>query len=148
MPYRKLRETKQQLGSWPDLSLLSFSPFPVGNHVAEPGKEFTQPHLLYLLFWYRLSPYQCRRHISIAHHKNYRPKLIVMSGNPADRPPLIDFAHLITRRISLLELVHVVHEGVHTCHMKAMKSYAERWLHKSGIKAFYSLTRNMVARWV
>ena len=77
------------------------------------------------------------------HVKNYRPKMIVMSGNPADRPPLIDFAHLITRRISLLELVHIVHEDVPICQIKAMKSYVERWLHKSGIKAFYSLTRNL-----
>ena len=76
------------------------------------------------------------------HVKNYRPKMIVMSGNPADRPPLIDFAHLITRRISLLELVHIVHEAVPIGQMTAIKSYVERWLHKSGIKAFYSLTRN------
>ena len=58
------------------------------------------------------------------------------------RPPLIDFAHLITRRISLLELVHIVHEAVPMGQMTAIKTYVERWLHKSGIKAFYSLTRN------
>ena len=76
------------------------------------------------------------------HVKNYRPKLIVMAGNPADRPLLMDFANLITKRISLLELVHIVHEDVDSKTMKNMKLETDEWLAKNHIKGFYSLTRN------
>ena len=76
------------------------------------------------------------------HVKNYRPKLIVMAGNPADRPLLIDFANLITKRLSLLELVHIVHDDVDSKTMKHMKEETGEWLTKNHIKAFYSLTRN------
>ena len=76
------------------------------------------------------------------HVKNYRPKLLVMAGNPADRPPLVDFANLITKRISLLELVNIVTDNVDLSTMQAMRSYTDKWLRENRIKAFYSLTRN------
>ena len=76
------------------------------------------------------------------HVKNYRPKVIVMSGSPSDRPLLIDFAHLLTKRISLLELVHIVNNEVDLKTMQDMKGYAEKWLSDNHIKAFYALTRN------
>ena len=42
------------------------------------------------------------------HVKNYRPQILVLSGTPASRPPLIDFANLITKNISLLVCGHVL----------------------------------------
>merc|ERR1719186_1191878 len=42
------------------------------------------------------------------HVKNYRPKVLVLTGIPAHRPPLIDFANLITKKLSLLICGHVV----------------------------------------
>merc|ERR1719323_3035348 len=30
------------------------------------------------------------------HVKNYRPKVLLLSGNPAPRPPLVNFASLVT----------------------------------------------------
>ena len=36
------------------------------------------------------------------HVKNYRPKVLVFSGVPAHRQPLVDFANLITKKLSLL----------------------------------------------
>ena len=44
------------------------------------------------------------------HVKNYRPKLIVMSGDPSHRPCLVDFANLLTKRLSLLNLINIVPE--------------------------------------
>ena len=41
------------------------------------------------------------------HVKNYRPKVFVFSGNPAHRGPLVDFANLITKKLSLLVCGHV-----------------------------------------
>ena len=76
------------------------------------------------------------------HVKNYRPKLIVMCGCPSDRPLLVDFANLITKRISFLELVHIVNEGIDLKTMQNMKDLACQWLHENHIKAFYAITRN------
>lgn len=36
------------------------------------------------------------------HAKNYRPQILVLSGKPQSRPPLIDLANLITKHNSLL----------------------------------------------
>ena len=33
------------------------------------------------------------------HIKNYRPKLLVLTGNPAHRPALVDFANLLTKKV-------------------------------------------------
>lgn len=46
------------------------------------------------------------------HVKNYRPKVLVLSGIPAHRQPLVDFGYLITKKLSLMicadvELVRV-----------------------------------------
>lgn len=38
------------------------------------------------------------------HVKNYKPQILVLSGSPKARPPLVDFANLITRGNSLLIL--------------------------------------------
>lgn len=36
------------------------------------------------------------------HVKNYRPQVLVLSGLPSNRPPLVTFARLITKNLSLL----------------------------------------------
>ena len=76
------------------------------------------------------------------HVKNYRPKLIVLSGCPADRPLLVDFAYLITKRISLLQLIHIVSEDLDLKTMNLMKVKATEWLQENQVKAFYSLARS------
>ena len=45
---------------------------------------------------------------SADHVKNYRPKILVFTGNPAHRPPLVDFANLLTKKLSLLMCGHVL----------------------------------------
>ena len=42
------------------------------------------------------------------HVKNYRPQILVLTGNPAARPSLVDFAYAITKSSSLLVCGHVV----------------------------------------
>jgi solute carrier family 12 sodium/potassium/chloride transporter 2 len=42
------------------------------------------------------------------HVKNYRPQLLVLTGMPGSRPPLVDFANLITKKVSLLICGHVL----------------------------------------
>ena len=41
------------------------------------------------------------------HVKNYRPKLLVFSGLPAHRQPLVDFGYLITKKLSLMICSHI-----------------------------------------
>ena len=45
------------------------------------------------------------------HVKNYRPQMLVLTGPVGSRPPLIDFAHSITKNISLLACGHVIQVG-------------------------------------
>jgi solute carrier family 12 sodium/potassium/chloride transporter 2 len=42
------------------------------------------------------------------HVKNYRPQILVLSGMPSFRPPLIDFAYLLTKNLSLLICGHIL----------------------------------------
>ncbi len=42
------------------------------------------------------------------HVKNYRPQILVLSGMPGSRPPLIDFTYLIIKNLSLMICGHVV----------------------------------------
>lgn len=76
------------------------------------------------------------------HVKNYRPKIIVLSGNPVDRPCLMDFAHLLTKRLSLLESIHVADPSLDFKKVEAMKVLANKWLSTNHIKSFHSITRN------
>ena len=42
------------------------------------------------------------------HVKNYRPQILVLSGRPSHRAPLVDFAFSLTHGLSLLDLGNVV----------------------------------------
>ncbi len=42
------------------------------------------------------------------HVKNYRPQILILSGMPSARPPLIDFGSLIVKNLSLMVCVNVV----------------------------------------
>ncbi|KAG8273257.1 hypothetical protein J6590_025694 [Homalodisca vitripennis] len=73
------------------------------------------------------------------HVKNYRPQLLVLSGLPSSRPPLIDFAHLITKGNSLLMCGHVM-KGTHSQRVyEAISQKAYRWFDQHRIKAFISI---------
>lgn len=41
------------------------------------------------------------------HVKNYRPQILVLTGMPSSRPPLIDFSYLLTKNLSLLICGHI-----------------------------------------
>ncbi|XP_066989480.1 bumetanide-sensitive sodium-(potassium)-chloride cotransporter-like isoform X3 [Macrobrachium rosenbergii] len=78
--------------------------------------------------------------VSVEEHvKNYRPQLLVLSGTAGSRPPLIDFAHSITKNISLLSLGHVI-QGPQTQRIRnALTRQSYNWLSRHKIRAFYSL---------
>ena len=75
------------------------------------------------------------------HVKNYRPKILVLSGNPAHRPPLVDFANLLTKKLSLLICGHVV-KPPGSENIQALKENAQTWLKQRKIRGFYTVNEN------
>jgi solute carrier family 12 sodium/potassium/chloride transporter 2 len=75
------------------------------------------------------------------HVKNYRPKVLVLTGNPAHRPPLVDFANLITKKLSLLICAHVITEPG-SKHLALMRESTQAWLNDHKIKGFYTVTES------
>merc|ERR1719430_629338 len=75
------------------------------------------------------------------HVKNYRPKVLVLTGNPAHRPPLVDFANLITKKLSLLICGHVITEPG-SVHLATLKESTQAWLTDKKIKGFYTVTES------
>ncbi|XP_044762363.1 bumetanide-sensitive sodium-(potassium)-chloride cotransporter [Coccinella septempunctata] len=77
------------------------------------------------------------------HVKNYKPQILVLSGSPKARPPLVDFANLITRSNSLLILGDIQEKRLpHRKRASRMNSvYA--WLRTNKIKGFYTIVDNM-----
>ncbi|XP_064077807.1 LOW QUALITY PROTEIN: bumetanide-sensitive sodium-(potassium)-chloride cotransporter-like [Macrobrachium nipponense] len=73
------------------------------------------------------------------HIKTYRPQVLVLSGAPSSRPPLIQFANAITKNMSLLIAGQCLVEQ----QSKRIRSHltldANRWLSSHKIRAFYSL---------
>ena len=60
--------------------------------------------------------------------KNYRPKLLLLSGPPSSRPSLIHFANLITKKISLLSTTHIVKEpDIDWSEVDALRTSAQEW---------------------
>ena len=55
------------------------------------------------------------------HVKNYRPKLLVFTGLPIHRQPLVDFGYLITKKLSLMICSHI--EPVNMNHSKGAIIY-------------------------
>jgi solute carrier family 12 sodium/potassium/chloride transporter 2 len=65
-----------------------------------------------------------------------------LSGPPSDRPCLVDFANLITKRLSLLECVNVVDDNHDWKKVEAVKGEGVDWLRANHVKAFYSVSRH------
>jgi len=72
------------------------------------------------------------------HVKNYRPKILVFSGVPAHRQPLVDFANLITKKLSLLICAHV-EENAQFTYVEAVKESTGLWLKDHNVKCFFNV---------
>ncbi|XP_055610809.1 bumetanide-sensitive sodium-(potassium)-chloride cotransporter isoform X2 [Uranotaenia lowii] len=76
------------------------------------------------------------QHIS-DHVKNYHPSILVLAGNPMNRPPLIDLAHLITKNHSLMIVGDIITE--HLSHRKRQEllKAGTKFLEIRKIRGFY-----------
>lgn len=72
------------------------------------------------------------------HVKNYRPQILVLSGMPSHRPPLIDFAYLMTKNLSLLMCGHIIQDALSQRVRNVLTYKAHSWLRSHKIKAFYT----------
>jgi len=72
------------------------------------------------------------------HIKTYRPKILLMSGNPAHRKPLIDFGNLITKKMSLLICGHILPENS-LQDDEGLKETVQTWFKDHNIKSFYTV---------
>ncbi|XP_073977668.1 sodium chloride cotransporter 69 [Rhodnius prolixus] len=76
------------------------------------------------------------------HVKNYCPQILALTGAPETRPPLIDFAFLITKNISLLVCANIVkHQQPYRVRIESIAS-AQNWFIKQNIKAFFAQVDN------
>ncbi|XP_053611514.1 bumetanide-sensitive sodium-(potassium)-chloride cotransporter isoform X2 [Plodia interpunctella] len=73
------------------------------------------------------------------HVKNYRPQILVLTGFPAERPILTDFAYLLTKGLSLMLCGHIVQGQVSHRAREALSSRAYQWFTRRKIKAFYTV---------
>ena len=72
------------------------------------------------------------------HVKNYRPKILALTGNPGHRPALVDFANLITKKVSLLICGHVLTgESVPSSSLSNLKENVQMWMKDHNIRGFY-----------
>ena len=72
------------------------------------------------------------------HVKNFRPKVLVLSGNPTHRIPLIDFGNIITKKLSLLICSHVLRENKPKNTIK-LKENVQAWMKKQKVVGFYNV---------
>jgi len=75
------------------------------------------------------------------HVKNFRPKVLVLSGNPTHRIPLIDFGNIITKKLSLLICSHVLRENKPKNTIK-LKEDVQDWMKKQKVVGFYNVVQN------
>ncbi|CAH0552698.1 unnamed protein product [Brassicogethes aeneus] len=71
------------------------------------------------------------------HVKNYRPQILVLSGMPSARPALVDFAHLLTKNLSMLVCGHVNSMSLTQRIRNVLYYKANSWIKAHKIKAFY-----------
>ncbi|XP_066156411.1 bumetanide-sensitive sodium-(potassium)-chloride cotransporter [Euwallacea fornicatus] len=71
------------------------------------------------------------------HVKNYRPQILVFSGNPSSRPSLVECAHSLTKNLSMLVLGHIITNSLPQRTREVLHYKANSWLKVHKFKAFY-----------
>ena len=71
--------------------------------------------------------------------KNYRPQLLVLTGHPASRPALVDFAKLFSQNKNLLICGNVSRNKLPARVRTTLLRSGYEWLAGCKLKAFYSM---------
>ncbi|XP_066273126.1 solute carrier family 12 member 1-like isoform X3 [Branchiostoma lanceolatum] len=74
------------------------------------------------------------------HIKTYRPQLLVLTGAPHHRPPLVDLGSHITKDVGLMVCGQVIHGGLTQANIRKCTSQKEnKWMQKRKVKGFTSV---------
>ncbi|XP_065355203.1 bumetanide-sensitive sodium-(potassium)-chloride cotransporter [Calliphora vicina] len=73
------------------------------------------------------------------HVKNYTPQVLVLTGDPIIRPPLVDFSYLLTKHNSLLFVVNIVPTSLIYKKRQQIIKEGQKYLNARKIKAFYNV---------
>ncbi|XP_054160523.1 solute carrier family 12 member 1-like [Oppia nitens] len=73
------------------------------------------------------------------HVKNFRPQILVLTGSPSSRPPIIDFSNTISKGIGLIICGHVVDGSLSQRARNALIQESNNYLQRRRIKGFYNL---------
>ncbi|XP_073839221.1 sodium potassium chloride cotransporter isoform X2 [Musca autumnalis] len=73
------------------------------------------------------------------HVKNYTPQVLVLAGDPKDRPPLIDFSYMLTKSNALLFVGNVVTTSLGYKNRQQQIKDGQKYLNARKIKAFYNV---------
>ncbi|XP_058817397.1 bumetanide-sensitive sodium-(potassium)-chloride cotransporter-like [Topomyia yanbarensis] len=71
------------------------------------------------------------------HVKNYHPSVLVLTGNPMNRPPLLDLANLITKNHSLMIVGDIIKERLSHRKRQEQNSQCTKFLEVGNIRGFY-----------
>ncbi|KAM7362982.1 sodium potassium chloride cotransporter [Cochliomyia hominivorax] len=73
------------------------------------------------------------------HVKNYTPQVLALTGDPAIRPPLVDFSYLLTKHNSLLFVANVLPVSLGYKKRQQIIKEGQKYLNARKIKAFYNV---------
>ncbi|KAH8278959.1 hypothetical protein KR018_011778 [Drosophila ironensis] len=73
------------------------------------------------------------------HVKNYHPQVLVLSGDPKARPPLVDFGYLLTKNNSLMFVANIIPVRVGYKNRQNLVKDGQKYLDARKIKAFYNV---------
>ncbi|XP_037815432.1 bumetanide-sensitive sodium-(potassium)-chloride cotransporter [Lucilia sericata] len=73
------------------------------------------------------------------HVKNYTPQVLVLTGDPMIRPPLVDFSYLLTKHNSLLFVANIVPTSLVYKNRQQIIKEGQKYLNARKIKAFYNV---------
>lgn len=73
------------------------------------------------------------------HVKNYHPQILVLAGKPHTRPPLVDFANLITKSNSLMIVGNIEKSKLGYKARKAILEEGLKWMIARKVRSFYTI---------
>uniref|UniRef100_A0A6M2DW86 Putative product n=1 Tax=Xenopsylla cheopis TaxID=163159 RepID=A0A6M2DW86_XENCH len=89
---------------------------------------------------YKTALSSAHRLVNISEHvKNYRPQILLLSGPPHARPPLVDLAYAITKNNSLMICANIQEDRISYRVRSRTHKAGLKWLWDRKIKSFYKI---------
>lgn len=76
------------------------------------------------------------------HVKNFRPSILVLTGNAYSRPSLVDFAYSLSKQVGLMICGHVIQDHISHSVRSLLSDFNYKWLNDRKVKTFYCNIEN------